>query len=360
MNREGEVKYRYYSPVVEKITGYPPEFFEAGLENWASTIHPEDLPRVMEALEKLSNRSETSAVEEYRIHLPDGTIRWVRDSVRATTTDDDALRLDGIVSDITARKEAELELLEHRARLEMLVTERTNKLEQSRQALLRADRLASLGTLTAGLSHELNNPLGLIQLQADEALLDDDTKTYRSALASIREQVNRCADIVKGILRFSSKAESEKSPVDLSDIVQRSAEFTRRYALRRGVRIQDEIQAGQPLVWGNASELEQVLVNLLRNACESSGTGTAVVIALARFEDLLRLSVSDEGCGMTDDAVKHAFDPFYTTKRDSGGTGLGLSVVHGIVIDHNASISIQSQPGEGTTVTIEIAVCERP
>ncbi|MCH7600867.1 MAG: PAS domain-containing sensor histidine kinase [Myxococcales bacterium] len=258
--------------------------------------------------------------------------------------------------DISARRQAELELIRHRDQLEVLVAERTQELAESRLALYRADRLASLGTLAAGLAHELNNPLGIIRLRADEALLDDDLTACKIALEYINEQVERSAEIVAGVLRFSREKKTEYGKVDLADIVLRSIDFVRHYAICAKVQLVCQVEEGPAFVMGSASELEQVVVNLIRNAIEASDCGDCVSIALPRLRNLIRLTVSDEGIGMTDEVREHAFDPFYTTRRDSGGTGLGLSVAHGIARQHNGSINIQSQVGKGTTIALELAV----
>ncbi|MCH7599185.1 MAG: HAMP domain-containing histidine kinase [Myxococcales bacterium] len=248
----------------------------------------------------------------------------------------------------------------HRGQLEVLVAERTHELEKSRQALHRSDRLASLGTLAAGLAHELNNPLGIMQLQADDALLLRNKTNSEDALRSILQQLRRCAEIVRSVLRFSRDETSQKRSVDLVDIVLRSAKLAGHYATRSNIQIKCQIESrlGASNVLGNAIELEQVIVNLLRNAIEASDRGFRVELNLSCVGELMRLSVVDQGAGMTDETREHAFDPFYTTRRDEGGTGLGLSVAHGIMEQHGGSLYVHSHEGKGTTVTMEIARLE--
>ena len=248
----------------------------------------------------------------------------------------------------------------HRGQLEVLVAERTHELEKSRQALHRSDRLASLGTLAAGLAHELNNPLGIMQLQADDALLLRNKTNSEDALRSILQQLRRCAEIVRSVLRFSRDETSQKRSVDLVDIVLRSAKLAGHYATRSNIQIKCQIESrlGASNVLGNAIELEQVIVNLLRNAIEASDRGFRVELNLSCVGELMRLNVVDKGAGMTDETREHAFDPFYTTRRDEGGTGLGLSVAHGIMEQHGGSLYVHSHEGKGTTVTMEIARLE--
>ncbi|MCH7869725.1 MAG: HAMP domain-containing histidine kinase [Myxococcales bacterium] len=260
-------------------------------------------------------------------------------------------------------EESQDRLALHREQLEVLVAERTRELETSRQALHRSDRLASLGTLAAGLAHELNNPLGIMQLQADDALILRDKANSENALRGIVEQLRRCAEIVRSVLRFSRDETSQKRAVELADVLLRSVKLADHYATRSNVKIECQIESGldcagdlgASTVWGNAIELEQVIVNLLRNAIEASESGSRVAVELSRVGELLRLRVIDKGAGMTDETREHAFDPFYTTRRDEGGTGLGLSVAHGIMEQHGGSLQVHSHEGKGATVTMEIA-----
>ncbi len=262
--------------------------------------------------------------------------------------------------------ESQGRLAVHQERLEYLVDERTRELEESRRALHTADRLASLGTLAAGLAHELNNPLGIIRLQAEDALLLSAKSKSDDALRGILEQTHRCAAIVKGVLRFSRDEPSQKRAEDLVDIVMDSIKLTDHYAAESGVEVirrigeglGDDRDPGSSTVMGSATELEQVIVILLRNAVEASDFGSRVYVNVSRLEGLLRVEVVDEGKGMTGETREHAFDPFYTTKRDEGGTGLGLSIAHGIADQHGGSLRIHSQEGKGTTITLELARLE--
>jgi two-component system cell cycle sensor histidine kinase/response regulator CckA len=256
--------------------------------------------------------------------------------------------------DISERIWAELDLTKHRDELEVLVAQRTAELEESQSALHRADRLGSLGTLAAGIAHELNNPLGMIQLRAEVALLDDDADVFRETLSFIVEQVHRSAKIVRGVLHFTRDDGSEQIPVDFVEIVLRAVDLTQIYSNRAGVNLKCNIAPGSNYVMASATEIEQVVVNLIRNAIEASSRGSGVAIELPQLVNLIRLTITDEGEGMTDEVREHVFDPFYTTKRDSGGTGLGLSIAHGIVAQHKGTIKIQSELTKGTSIALEL------
>jgi len=168
------------------------------------------------------------------------------------------------------------------------------------------------------------------------------------------------------VLRFARDEVSQKQAVNLAEIVLRSVSLIDHYASESSIEIECRIETAlgnddSPesfTVLGSAVELEQVMVNLLRNAIEASDRGSRVSVNLARFGRLLRLSVVDEGSGMTAETQEHAFDPFYTTKRDKGGTGLGLSTAHGIMEQHGGSLQVHSDEGKGTRVTFELALYE--
>ncbi|MCP4006813.1 MAG: HAMP domain-containing histidine kinase [bacterium] len=234
------------------------------------------------------------------------------------------------------------------------------ELEQLNQVQPRTDRLASLGTLTAGLAHELNNPLGIIQLLAEDALLNRDEGAREEALATISQQVRHCAEIARGVLRYSRREDPQMIEVEFDEIARRSIKLTHCYAAQSGVDLSYENDTESALVLGNATELEQVIINLLCNAVDASASGACVLVTLIRFGDLLRLSVSDEGSGMTDETLTRAFEPFYSTKGETAGTGLGLSVGRGIVWQHGGGIWIESEAGKGTTVTVELAAYAVP
>ncbi len=262
-----------------------------------------------------------------------------------------------ILRDITEQKRAEEALAKHRDHLEELVEERSRQLEASRAQLQRAARLASVGTLAAGIAHEINNPLGLILMSAQRALeKNDDPKAVETSLRRIKDDVKRCARIVKSVLQFSREQSSDKWPVDVNQCVRRSEEFTRAYADRNGVQLLFECASDLPAVAANPTELEQAFVNLIHNAVEACGDGQTVTLRTERAPVGVRITIADQGRGMTAEEREHAFDPFYTTRQLKGGTGLGLSIVHGIINEQGGTIDIDSQPGRGTRVIIELPV----
>ncbi len=240
-------------------------------------------------------------------------------------------------------------------------------LRASQERLRRSERLASVGTLAAGIAHEINNPVGTILLGASHALetlarkpdLAAGIPGIETSLQEIVEDAERCGAIVKSVLQFSRQQSSEKWPGDVNDRIAQVVDMLRADAERREVSIEMDLAAALPEVRMNPTEIEQVLVNLIRNAIEASDRpGVRIVVRSAACGDGVLVSVEDDGPGMSDDARIHLFDPFFTTRRERGGTGLGLSISHGIASDHGGTLDVESRLGLGTTVTLTLPAGE--
>jgi PAS domain S-box-containing protein len=263
-----------------------------------------------------------------------------------------------VLHDITERRRAELELAEYRDHLQELVEKRTGQLMQSRDQLRQSERLASLGTLAAGIAHEINNPLTVIRLATDHAHnLEggrDADGALRKVIRDIAAQAERCDRIVQSVLQLSRGAPTERWKLDLNDVVQRSCDLTAASAAQRLAQVQVRPSYADAVVSANPIEMEQVLVNLVQNAIESRREGAQVIVRTERLAESIRIEVRDNGRGIEEEARQHVFDPFYTTREREGGTGLGLSVAHSIIANHGGTMGIESQLGQGTTVTIDL------
>ena len=264
----------------------------------------------------------------------------------------------GVSNDITQRKSYELELTAHREHLEQLVEERTKELLESQEQLRRSERLALLGSLAAAVAHEINNPVGAMMLIAENALQASeectDNEDIRSVLARTSRRVimhaKRCGAVVKGLLQFSRDSRSEKSPQSINELVEAAVELINESIDLRNTILRVELADSLPDVLVNPLAIEQVVVNLVKNALQSRDAGVHVVVSTMAGGDGVVVQVQDNGSGIAQEEMPHLFDPFYTTRSQSGGTGLGLSIVQRAIAEHGGSIDIDSTPGIGTKI----------
>ncbi|GEM_PF-1634424 len=277
--------------------------------------------------------------------------------------------------DVTERARRESDRERAQKDLLALVDTRSSELESSLRELQESQRLAAMGTMAAGIAHQINNPIGSIRLAAEYALAnegttrdsdndndndndnDDEVGILRHALANCVEQAERCGRIVASMLQFARNESIPKQDEDLTRIVRSACDLVRRSPVADRAVLAPEIELEATPIRASAIELEQAILNVLHNACEagtSDGESVRVSIRLASDGDDAILRIADDGRGMTREEAARVFDPFYTTRLRRGGTGLGLSVAHGIIEDHGGSLSVESRPEVGTDVTIRL------
>jgi PAS domain S-box-containing protein len=234
-----------------------------------------------------------------------------------------------------------------------LITDITQRLLVD-QATRQAERLAALGRLSAGIAHEINNPIGIITSRIEVMLLEAGEHALPPAVVEdlqvLHRNAMRVARIAQTFLSFARQSPAERAPVDLNRVVLETLELVERQIGKDGVRITTRLDATLPRLLGHANALSQVLLNLITNARDAlTGEGEIVIESSLGAGDPapVTLRVSDTGPGIAPEALPRIFDPFYTTK--ASGTGLGLSVSYGIVRDHNGTVDVQSAPSKGTT-----------
>lgn len=236
----------------------------------------------------------------------------------------------------------------------------TSRRRMERQ-LQQADRLASLGQTAAGIAHELNTPLGVI-LGYSQLLLRacDENDAVAKDLLVIEKQTKNCKRIVEDLLKFARDSETTKSTTDLAKCFEEVISLLGRQFEKEGITVRTELEPDLPVLLADAEKLKQVFVNLLVNARQAiSGNGEILIAAETDpIRNRIRISVSDNGCGMSQEVMDKIFDPFFTTKPVGEGTGLGLSVSYGIVQDHGGSIEVESREGIGTTFTIHLPLTD--
>ena len=267
--------------------------------------------------------------------------------------------------DITARAVQAHAAEELNEQLEALVDSRTQGLQRSAEKLEAANRLASLGTMAAGVAHQINNPIGSIRMSAEFALgaqqgdMERD-QVWQDALNNAVVQSQRCGEIVSSMLQFARNEPTQKRVEDLCVIVKRTCEQTEGYAASLDCKLVTHGLGRPAHVLGSAIELEQVFVNLIRNACEACEGSQAVTISASREAERVVIEIRDEGVGTPKEIVDEILDPFFTTRLKQGGNGRGLSVAHGITTEHGGTIDIESVMGEGTKVRVGFPLVEDP
>jgi signal transduction histidine kinase len=240
--------------------------------------------------------------------------------------------------------------------LEKRVEEKTKELRDAQELLLRSRSLAAIGSLGAGVAHEINNPLAGI-LGLSQLLIADLPEAHpaRPMLQDLEEQAQRIQSIVANLLRLSQRQAGEDfRPVDLSRIIGDALELCGPGLFAgAAIAIDRKVQSPSPPIRGNAPQLQAAIMQLVQNACGAMPAGGRLYIETSTPEAaLLRLRVSDTGRGIAPEQLARIFDPFFTTKARRTDTGIGLSVVHKIIEDHGGKIRVESELGKGTTFWI--------
>jgi two-component system NtrC family sensor kinase len=239
------------------------------------------------------------------------------------------------------------------------VRERTEEVVALQGRISQSERLASVGMLAAGVAHEINNPLGGI-LALTSLTLEDlpPDAPDRESLEEVVRQAERCRDIVKGLLEFSRQSQVHTEPGDLDGILDAALALLRRQSLFFNVEVVRERGPDLPPVFVDRTKLEEVFLNVLMNAAQAmDGCGTIRISTRADEDgDHVSIRIRDTGRGIPPEQLPHVFDPFFTTRTGGEGTGLGLAIAYGIVTEHRGTISVESEPGRGTTFTIRLPV----
>ncbi len=321
----GEV---WYSDRSRELYGVEPDT-PIDVRTLKRLIHPDDWPRVNEPY-MLGFPNDTISIE-HRVVRPDGETYWIYSRGAALRDENGALvMLSGIHMDITGRKRAEEELA------------------RSRDALMQSEKLAAMGAMLAGVSHELNNPLAAIVGQAEMLQEDARGSSFEERARKIGAAAERCARIVQTFLAMARRREARAELVNMNDLIASSLELT-EYALRTaGIAVRVNFGTGLPPVSGDKDQLHQVLVNLIVNAqqaMEKGETFEKVLTVRTSVDQAGRIlvDVTDTGPGIPENIRQRIFEPFFTTKRagGGGGTGIGLSFSQGIVEAHGGALQVE-------------------
>ncbi len=238
---------------------------------------------------------------------------------------------------------------------------REQELREKQEQLVQAGKLATLGELTTGVAHELNNPLNNIGLYVGNVidrirLGEVGTEPLMGDLEKAMEQVRKATQIISHLRTFGRAARVSIELVDVDDVIERSLLLVQEQLRLRGIEVELELCPDELLVLANPIQLEQVFINLLTNARDALADSRRKTIRItsSRDEERIRIAFSDTGPGIPRELQQRIFDPFFTTKEVGAGTGLGLSITYSILKEYGGEISVTGQPGKGATFVIEL------
>ncbi len=259
-------------------------------------------------------------------------------------------------------------------RLALAISEMSHRIGQQRDTIRHTDRLGTIGTLAAGMAHELGTPLNVVSGRA--GLIKSGKLTPQEVIASaetIQTEADRMTKIIRQLLDFARQKPAPHESIDLVEVTKRTCDLMRSLARNANVELRTDF-GHQPLtIDGDASQIQQVITNLINNAIAAMPTGGTVMVTLASetsravrprrdatmalqecSRPSAKIEVKDTGVGIAAESVARIFEPFYTTKDVGEGTGLGLSIAYGIVREHDGDIQVTSEPGHGSTFTVTL------
>lgn len=320
----------YVSPSVSAVYARPAEDFVTRPALWLELVHPEDRQLAEQALRDLRTTGEFDV--EYRIVRLDGDMRWLHDRRRVIEDDQGrSLRIDGIVSDITERKRLQAQLR-------------------------RTERVAELGTVASGMAHEIGTPMNVILGRAEYLMERTKEEPVRKGLQTIVRQVERITRVMNQLLAFARRRPVEHRALDLRQTIEDNLEIFQERLAHNGITVEISFADACPSVHADADQMSQVLINLVMNAIHAMPDGGVLRLVLTADRDRVELTVADTGHGIPREVIAKIFDPFFTTKEFGMGTGLGLTVVKGIIEEHSGTIHVESEPWKGTTFTISLPI----
>lgn len=321
--------FTYVSRRVEEAVGYPPEALIG--TSIGTRAHPEDQPRLQEVFRRIISGQVPNAELEYRTTHVDGSWRTFRTS--AAPLFDEAGKITGVVAsarDITESKQSERELAQK-------------------------DKFTAMGQMMAGAAHELNNPLTAI-LGVSEIIRERATdEASRRHGEVILTQARRAASIVQNILDFARPSAQGMVKLRLDEIIREALLLHRTALTEKNITVQFHPPADMPLITGDKKLLTQIFLNIIINAEQaiSSVRGHGLLkISFSRQDARLCVTIADDGPGISSEMIGKIFDPFFSTKRPGGGSGLGLTICHAVTKEHGGSIEVESVPGSGATFQV--------
>lgn len=264
-------------------------------------------------------------------------------------SDDKIVRLDGITIDVEV---SATRFTDEEGPAILLMLRDISERKRLQEQLRRTERVAELGTLASGMAHEIGTPMNVILGRAEYLMDRVKEEPIKKGLQTIISQVERITKVMNQLLSFARRKAPERSVLDLRDVIENGMEMFQERLSRNQIAVEMALDDSCPPVLADADQMSQVLINLIMNAVHAMPDGGTLSVGLAPEMDMVKLTVADTGHGIPSDVVKKVFEPFFTTKEFGKGTGLGLTVVKGIIEEHQGSIAIESEEGKGTTFKV--------
>lgn len=320
----------YASPNWKDLLGRSPETLLG--RGYLDCLHLDDFPEAERKNDALVTKPGTTV--HYRCRLKHAQGHWIEGEASARSFHD----RDGQLRAVTLFRDR-------------------SEVQRAQMAMRHHDRLATTGTLAAGIAHQINNPIGAIRNASEFALLtadEADLEQIKRVLEANIEQSARCGEIVRSLLQFASREHGEKRTQDLRGIVERACGFASSFGGERETRI--VVSSGGEALPAEVSEIqiEQVIVNLVQNAIDARPSSNRVDVVGRRDGSDAVVEVRDDGVGISESHLAQVCDPFFTTRLEDGGSGLGLSVALGIAREHGGTLEVESRLGEGTRVRLRL------
>lgn len=253
---------------------------------------------------------------------------------------------------VTRLKNTRDALNRHQASLEENIARIKAELEETHQKLLHSEKLASIGRLAAGVAHEINNPLTGIGMLSQLLLDTAEQREDRENLKKVLEESLRCQKIVSGLLSFARDRKVEYKVVDINSVLGSCLGFLSKQKIFNDIEVIKRLSTGPISVEGDSEQIEEAFTNIMLNAAECMDGRGKLFVESSLSDNVIKVSISDTGCGIPQGSLGRIFDPFYTSWKRGQGTGLGLSITYGIVREHRGTIEVESQVGKGSTFTV--------
>ncbi len=323
----------FISQNCKDLTGYPPGKFvnTRQVSYGRQVILSEDHKRVWSEVQAAVKDRQPFQLS-YRIRTAEGMVKWVwEQGCGVFSKTGEVVGIEGYVVDMTQQRALE-------------------------DQLRKTERLAELGTLASGMAHEIGTPMNVILGRAELLMRKAKDQSTKQGLETIVTQVERITKIMNQLLSFARKRPSEQRGIDLENVIEIVLEMLLEKFKNYRIHVVKDYATDLPQVLADPDHISQVLLNLMLNACQAMPEGGTLTLTLRSKGNMIELGLQDTGLGIPQDQITKIFDPFFTTKPVGEGTGLGLTVVHGIIQEHNGTIRVNSLPNQGTTFTISLPV----